>query len=161
MTAWLIRTSSSCCIIDKNGRYFSCPQGNCLKTAYNNGMFYVYVSTYSSIPNKRGGRIKRVGGNFVEKCVVHQINELMGFFFSYLITKLVFQSFKHTLHIFEKKLIEACWLEFCLQKNKRGSTFIRNARVCARCRYDMRCWLRSEHKMLRGCAPDQVHNMLA
>ena len=41
MTAWLIRTSSSCCIIDKNGRYFSCPQGNCLKTTYNNGMFYV------------------------------------------------------------------------------------------------------------------------
>ena len=26
---------------------------------------------------------------------------------------------------------------------------------------DMICWLRSEHKMLRGCAPDQVHNMLA
>ena len=41
MTAWLIRTSSSCCIIDKNGRYFSCPQGNCLKTAYNNVCMYV------------------------------------------------------------------------------------------------------------------------
>ena len=83
MTAWLIRTSSSCCIIDKNGRYFSCPQGNCLKTAYNNGMFY--VRKYSSVPNKRGGWIKRVGGNFVEKCVVHQINELMGILSAYLI----------------------------------------------------------------------------
>ena len=34
----------------------------------------MYVRKYSSIPNKRGGWNKRVGGNFVEKCV------LMGFF---------------------------------------------------------------------------------
>ena len=27
----------------------------------------MYVRKYSSIPNKRGGWIKRVGGNFLEK----------------------------------------------------------------------------------------------
>ena len=42
----------------------------------------MYVRKYSSIPNKRGGWNKRVGGNFVEKCVLHQISELRG----YLIT---------------------------------------------------------------------------
>ena len=52
-------------------------------------------------------------------------------------------------------------MEFFLKKNKLGATFVRNTRVRSRCWYDMRCWLRSEHKMLRGCAPDQVHNMLA
>ena len=43
----------------------------------------MYVRKYSSIPNKRGGWNKRVGGNFVEKCV------LMGFFFAYMIIQLV------------------------------------------------------------------------
>ena len=66
----------------------------------------------------------------------------------------------HFTHFF-KEINKGMLIGMFPQKNKRGATFIRNTRVRARCWYDMRCWLRSEHKMLRGCAPDQVHNMLA
>lgn len=95
------------------------------------------VRKYSSVPNKRGGCIERFGGNFVEKCVVHQINKFRGFSFCISNNSQVcvsFQSFKHTSHIFSKRLIKVhILIGIFPPNNKRDATFIRNTRVRTSC----------------------------